>query len=312
MNAVMYSVVIPVYRSIESLPSLLHDLDELYLTLTTSLEVVFVIDGSPDNSLLFLLDELPQRSFRSKVVDLSRNFGSFSAIRVGLQETTGDYVSIVSADGQEPLSLTLNFFQLLEQESYDVVLGTRTTRHDPLTTRMFSNAYWWMYRRLINPAVPPRGVDVFGCSRKVVGHLNSLGETNTSLVGLLLWVGFRRAELPYERRIRAHGTSSWSLSKRFRYLFDSVYSFTDLPIILLQLLGLVGLSISLVVGVIVVIMRLMGNITVPGYAPIILSIAASTSALLVGMGILGGYIWRTFENSKSRPVAIVREILSFN
>jgi hypothetical protein len=158
---------------------------------------------------------------------------------------------------------------------------------------------------LINPDIPPGGVDVFGCTREVAAHISTFTETHTSLIGILFWIGYRRRLFPYVRQAREHGTSGWTTVNKIRYLFDSVYAFTDLPILLLQLIGVTGVILSMLVGLLIFVAWLMGGITQPGYTPIMIVILGSTSILLLGLGVVGSYVVRGYENSKRRPISIV-------
>ena len=310
-NASRYSIVIPVYQNRESLPELLQALESLNADLAGLLEVVFVIDGSPDDSADFLVSTLPSCRFQSLLLLHSRNFGSFAAIRSGLSQATGPYFAVMAADLQEPPELMLDFFRSLESEPIDVTVGTRTGRDDPLLSRWASALFWSLYRRLVEPEMPHGGVDVFGCNQQVRDHLIDLDEANSSLVGLLFWLGFRRKEVPYRRLRRQHGSSAWTWSGKLRYLFDSAFSFSDLPIRLLILGGATGVVISVTFALVVLVARFLRLIPVPGYAAIVLAITFFAAVNTLSLGIVGGYIWRAFENSKGRPGAVVRSTSRF-
>lgn len=301
----MISVVIPVYRNAGSLPELLAALEVLHGQLEGGLEAVFVVDGSPDDSHRQLAERLPRAVFPAQLLALSRNFGSFAAIRAGLEAARGERFAVMAADLQEPPGLILEFDRILRAGEHDVVIGRRTSRRDPLSTRLASRAFWTLYRRLVQPAVPPGGVDVFGCGRRMRDQILELREANSSLVGLLFWAGFRRAEVPYERRRRASGRSAWSLARRARYLADSVFGFSDLPIRLLLWAGALSLGTSVLLALAVIVARLSGAIAVPGYAATVVTITFFGGLNSFGLGIIGGYVWRAFENTKRRPSYIV-------
>jgi hypothetical protein len=185
------------------------------------------------------------------------------------------------------------------------VVGIRAGRSDPLPARLASVAFWWLYRRLVQSEVPPGGVDVFGCNATFRQHLLALRERNTTLVGLVFWLGFRRAEVSYVRGERRHGRSAWSLGRRIRYLLDSGFAFSDLPVRLMSLAGVIGMLLSVVLAAIVFFARLRGEIPVPGYTATVLTVMFFGGLNSLGIGILGEYIWRTFENSKGRPTYVV-------
>jgi len=307
----MFSLIIPVYRNEGSLPALLDAIEGVQSRLSQPLEVVFVVDGSPDQSFEKLRTALPGRSFPSRLMAHARNFGSFAAIRTGLQAATGEYFAVMAADLQEPPELILQFFATLESGEADVVVGQRASRLDPATSSMASRLFWWLYRKTINPDIPPGGVDIFGCNRLVLDALLQMRESNSSLVAQLFWVGFRRKAISYERQARLEGTSAWTLSKKVRYLLDSVYSFTDLPIRLLSLTGVVALVTACLLGIAVLASRLTHHIQLPGYTPTILVIVFFGGLNALGLGIVGEYVWRAYENTKARPQALVRATLTF-
>jgi glycosyltransferase involved in cell wall biosynthesis len=308
----MYSIVIPVYKNEASIPELLATLHGINKRLDSTLEVVFVVDGSPDESFQRLNAELPAVAFKSKLIALSRNFGSFSAIRIGLQRATGPYFAVMAADLQEPADLIVSFLEELAKGETDIVVGTRVSRDDPFLSKMASHAFWFLYRKLIQPELPPGGIDVFGCNAAFCRELLKLEESHSSLVSLLVWLGFRRKAIPYKRARRQHGKSAWTFSKRLRYLADASFSFSNLPIKVLLWLGSVGLLISVIFSIILLWSRLTGRIQVPGYSPIVLTIIFFGSINLICLGIVGAYVWRVYENTKRRPGAVVLREIEFN
>ena len=299
------SLVIPVYRNEEGIDSLLRAVQELSEAIG-DFEAVFVVDGSPDESHLRLLQQLPSAPFRSQLLSLSRNFGSFAAIRAGLAAAKGERLAVMAADLQEPPELILRFDEQLRTGDCDVVIGRRLARSDPGLSKLAATIFWGVYRRAVMPEVPPGGVDVFGCTRAVRDTILAIDERNTSLVGLLFWVGYRRSEVEYERQAREHGTSGWTFAKKLRYLSDSVFSFSDLPIRLLLYAGALGLLTSAVFATVVLAAKLAGQIPVPGYAATVLVVTFFGGLNCYGLGVLGGYVWRTYENTKGRPGHIVR------
>lgn len=303
----MLSLIVPVYGNEGSLPELLAAVTKLNTSLGGEFETVFVVDASPDNCYMLLRQQLPQQPFHSQLVLLSRNFGSFAAIRTGLQFAKGNRFAVMAADLQEPPELVLQMDAILRRDEADVVVGVREGRNDPLASRLMSSAFWWLYRKYVMAEIPPGGVDMFGCNRDFRDTLLTLEEQHSSLIGQLFWVGYRRSVVGYTRLERQHGKSGWTFKKKWKYLMDSAFSFTDLPIKLLVRIGAVGTVLVGVLGLVVVVARLNGLIVVPGYAMTILTIALLGSMNLFGLGIVGVYAWRTYENTKQRPNAIYRQ-----
>jgi len=302
---VRYSVVVPVYRNYDSLPAVIERLEWLADQLDGPLEAVFVVDGSPDRSAELLRELLPTSSLRSQLLCHSRNFGSFAAIRSGFLAARGEYIAAMAADLQEPVELIQGFFERLATGTWDVAIGTRTARDDPALSRFASRTYWSFYRRWVQPDMPVGGVDIFACSRKVARNFESLPESNSSLVGLLFWLGYRRVEVPYARSAREHGTSGWTSRKKIAYLLDSVFSFSSLPISVILAVGLLGSIGALVAAFVVFLSWLLGSIAVPGYSALMLVLLFATGSILFALGIVGTYVWRTFENTKGRPSSVV-------
>lgn len=306
----MNSLVIPVYKNEENIPFLLEALRELDSRIE-NLEVVFVVDGSPDASARLLETSLPATGLSAQLLVLSRNFGSYAAIRAGLAAARGERFAVMAADLQEPPELAHTMFAALEHEPFDIVIASRESRADPLSSRLASTAFWALYKRFVVPDIPTGGVDVFGCNRVFRDHLLQLDESHSSLVALLFWMGFRRKTVSYTRLERLHGKSAWTFKKKFTYFKDSIFSFTDLPIRLLTQFGALGIFLSTVMAFGVLVGKLTGLVSVPGYSATILTIIFFGALNLFGLGIIGTYAWRTYENTKRRPSALVMSRTDF-
>ncbi|MCC7515882.1 MAG: glycosyltransferase family 2 protein [Pseudomonadales bacterium] len=308
----MYSLIIPVYKNEESLPDLLAVLADMNEKLSGKLEVVIVVDGSPDNSYGILRQRLPQMPFASQLLLHSRNYGSFAAIRAGMQVASGSYFAVMAADLQEPPELALDFFRLLQADEADVVVGTRDARNDPWRSRWSSEIFWWVYRKFIIKEVPAGGVDMFGCNRQFRNELLSLDESHSSLIGLLFWLGFRRKTVAYQRRERQHGVSAWTLKKKINYLMASIFSFSDLPLKLLISFGGIGVLFSVLFSLLVMMLKVTGWVEVPGYAATILTVLFFGALNTAGIGLLGAYVWRAYANTQGRPLSVVMRAESFS
>lgn len=311
--SITYSLIIPVYKNEKNIPSLLDALEQqLTNDFGAEFEVVFVVDGSPDKSFELLSGCLPSAKFCSQLVTLSRNFGSFSAIRTGLESARGHFFAVMAADLQEPPELVGQFFRELAAGRADVVFGKRVSRSDGFLSDIFSKLFWKTYKRFVIADMPEGGVDVFGCNQAVKDVLLKFEEVNSSLVAQLFWIGFRRLYIPYERRERAHGKSAWNFNRKFRYMLDSIFSFSDLPIMALLWIGLFGCTLSIFLGIVIFLFWFFGAITEPGYTPIMLGLLFLGSLIMTSQGIIGCYVWRTSENTKRRPLAIVVSNTKFN
>ena len=307
----MVSLIIPVYKNEANLDRLLPALVELSGKSPEPMEVVFVIDGSPDRCEEILKQRLPELPLRARLLALSRNFGSFAAIAAGLQAGKGNYFTVMAADLQEPPELTLQALECLCSGQTDIVFGYRLGQADPGLSQFFSELFWWIYRTFVVKDMPPGGVDVFSCTRQVRDRLLELREVNTNLLALLFWLGFRRQFIGYRRQPRLEGKSAWNFSKKLHYCLDSIFSFTDLPIQLLLYTGIVGIGFSGLFGIVLLIAKLRGNIPVPGYTPIVLTIVFFGALTSLAFGIVGQYLWLSLQNTRNRPNFIVAESREF-
>jgi len=300
------SLVVPVYGNSATIERLVATVAGIEAEVEGGLETIFVIDGSPDDSRQKLLALLPGSGLQARVVDHSRNFGSFAAIRTGMSLARGKRIAVMAADLQEPPQLVVQFLRRLASGEVDVVAGERASRDDRGDTA--SKSYWRLYKRFVMPDIPAGGVDMFACTDAVRDEICALEAVHTSLVAQLFWVGFRRELVPYDR-LPSPGPSGWTFRRKLRYLSDSVFAFTDLPVRALWLIGLIGMGLGLIVAAAVLIAKLSGAITVPGYAATVLVIVFFGSLNMVGLGIIGSYVWRAYETLKGRPGAIVRGVV---
>ena len=276
----------------------------LYQKLNGELVAVFVVDGSPDRCYELLYNELPLQPFPSKLMLLSRNFGAFAAIRAGLELGDTERYAVMAADLQEPCELFLEMDKALKDGSFDVVIGKREGRNDPLVSRIPAQFFWWIYRKYVISDIPLGGVDIFGCNRAFRDSLLRMNEQHSSLIGQIFWLGYRRKFISYVRQPRNHGVSAWTTQNKIKYLLDSIFTFTDLPIRLLIRVGGGGAMLAGLLALIVIAGKLMGIISIPGYTITILTIIFLGSINLFGLGIIGSYAWRTYENTKARPLTV--------
>lgn len=298
------SVIIPVYYNEESL-------DELYGRVAkfsdahpdVDLEILFVDDGSGDRSY-DVIRGIAAKDDRVVAVKLSRNFGSFNACLAGLTRVTGDCAVIISADLQDPPELIGEMYHRWLAGN-KVVMAVRAQREESFFKVLFAKTYYRVFRALVDSAMPRGGFDFVLIDRLVINVLSAMREKNTTLMGLILWSGFQRVEIPYTRMRRQHGRSRWSLLKKVNYFVDSLLAFTHLPIRLLTLLGVFTCAVSLLGILYILIVTLTGRVTVAGWASVMVVMFFMFSLMMIGMGILGEYVWRGLEESRKRPSFII-------
>ncbi len=306
-----FSLVIPVFTNEANIPELIEAVGLIMINSEARGEAVFVDDGSPDRSRNRLAALLPKQPWPSQLIAHSRNFGAFLAVRTGLTVAKGGSIAVMSADLQEPPQLLAQFLDILARDEADVVFGQRQMRNDGAASDFASAIFWKLYRRLVFPEMPQGGLDTFAINSRVRDAVIEFSESNSSLIAQLLWIGFRRKIVPYVRRRRRVGRSTWTFRRKLAYMVDSFVSFTDLPIRLQIWLGIGGVVGSGAAGLLVSIASLAGRTAETGYTSIVLMLVFMCSLLLLSQGILGLYLWRAFENTKQRPLAIVSQHITF-
>ena len=301
------TVVVPIYKSQDHIPKLFEYIQQIG-DAVGEVEIVFVIDGTPDNSEQRIFLEAKKYAFKIKVVRLSRNFGVGPALHAALSHVTTSSLVIIGSDLQEPVELYIDFFRRLESGEADVFLGERLSRDDPFSMRFFSAIFWWVNRKFINSETPKGGFDGAGLSAKAGRTLSELPELNTSFTSQLQWIGYKQVFVPFHRVSRQSGKSSWTYKRKVKLFADSVYGFTGAPIAILTILGVVSTVLMVFVLFATLFASIMGWMVVPGYATIVILSALGHSVTIMGLGILGGYVHRAFENTKGRPRFVVEVV----
>lgn len=300
-----YSIVIPVYKNSEGIDDLvkrIHDLEAEFKQNSISSEFIFVVDGCPEDSYQKLLEATWNQHVTKRIYLLDKNVGSALAIRFGLRHATGKYSAVMSADLQEPISLYLEIFSELSRNDFGLVLATRISRKDGVLNGALSKVYWAIWSKVLKVDMPIGGVDVFGVNTRMREVINRVNDANTALVAMLFDIGADFKTIPYNRQTRVHGRSAWTLRKKLLLLSDSIYGYTDIPLRMLNSLGIIGVTFSLSLGASALLGRLFWGVTTPGYTTIVLAISLSTSFLLIALGILGNYVWRIYLNTSTKPL----------
>ncbi|MGG4212130.1 glycosyltransferase family 2 protein [Paenibacillus sp. FSL L8-0638] len=305
-NQIKFSIVVPVYFNELNIPHTIHRLIGLQEHLVgCDLEFVFVDDGSKDDSLKLLLEARKQDP-RIKVIKLSRNFGSMSAIQAGLNYATGDCVGVIAADLQDPPEL---FKEMIKHWKLGkkVVLATREDREESLSQKFFSNTYYYLLEKLALKDYPKGGFDFLLIDKQVVREVLHIREKNTNVMSLIYWLGHEREMVSYVRRERKLGTSKWTLSKKVKLFVDSFVSFSYAPIRFMSAIGFVTAVLSFLYGVFIIINALVGLIELQGWTTIITLITFLLGIIMIMLGIIGEYLWRILDESRERPAFIVDE-----
>jgi dolichol-phosphate mannosyltransferase len=302
------SIVVPVYFNEGSLVELHRRLAAAMASASArSWDITFVDDDSGDRSEE-VLREIQRAHAGVRVVRLSRNFGSAAAIQAGLQHAYGDCVIVISADLQDPPEMLPAMIQRW-REGVKVVLATRISRDDPFVSRVLSSLFYRVFRLVVTKDMPPGGFDFFVLDRVVARILAETSEKNTNLAAAILWLGFKREFIPYHRAARVHGRSMWTLAKKITYMYDSMLSFSYLPLRAMTLFGLLGMALAFIYAIVVLAHRLERPHEAPGWASLMVVNLFFSGMMLTAIGTVGEYVWRTFDASRKRPVFVVAEQL---
>lgn len=302
------SVVVPVFWNEQSLAPLFDELsrtEEELRTRNYNLELIFVDDGSGDNSLGELLKIKKSRP-ATKVIKLTRNFGATHASKTGFQFVTGDCFMILAADLQDPPELILEMLGKWES-GCKFVLCRRTARHDPVATRMFAALYYWLLRLFVVADYPEGGFDLALMDRALLPYIQKSGKNiNTPLFAY--WLGFKPEIIQYQRRERKYGQSRWSFSKKVKFFLDSLLGFSILPIRIISLIGVIVSLLSFGYGFMILVNTLLGHSDVRGFATIVALLSFLLGVVIVMLGIIGEYLWRIFDETNKRPESVIDEI----
>lgn len=304
------SIIVPVYFNHDNLLPLYTDLKEKVLNKLPSLnldyEIVFIDDGSKDNSYSVMQD-LQKIDDKIVLLKLSRNFGEHSAILAGLSKCTGDFAVRKAADLQEPSEMIIDMIEEYIKGN-KVVLALRESREDKWHEKLLSNLYTIAVKKLALSNMPKGGVDSFLIDRQIIDLLVDWNKSNEPVTEQILWSGFEYGSINYKRKKREIGTSKWTLSKKIKMTVDSILGFSYLPIRFITSTGIITFLISIIWILSLIIRKLANNITIDGYTSIMIIELMGFGIIMLSMGVLGEYIWRTLDVAKRTPPFIIDKI----
>ncbi len=299
------SIVVPVYYNEKSLPFLfeaLQTLEHNLLKREVALELIFVDDGSGDDSFVELL-KIKRARPATKLVKLTRNFGNIRAEKTGYRYITGDCFCALSADLQDPPALIEQMVDYwLAGEKF--VICVREERVDPPLTTFFANLFYKLVRSFVIKDYPKGGFDLALMDKTMLPYmLNSGKNINTALFAFSL--GFEPVTIRYKRQKRQHGRSRWTFAKKFNYFIDSILGFSVLPLHLISWIGITLAIVSFIYGLYVIFYVLIRGIEVPGFASLFTLTAFLSGLTLTMLGIIGQYIWRIFDEVNGAPESVI-------
>ena len=301
------SIIIPVYYNSDTLMLLYEDMKAKILGKLGDYEIVMVDDGSGDDSWS-VMNAIRELDENVKCVRLSRNFGEHAALLAGLSVCTGDCAVTKQADLQEDSELILQLYDKWK-EGNKVVLAVRGERDEPAIKKFFANLYYSIVRKTIDDKMPKGGFDCYLLDRQAIEVLLKLDEKNSSLSLQVLWIGFKSDKVYFHRKDREVGKSRWTFSKKFKLVVDSMMSFSYFPIKFMSGLGVVMAILAFIWILEVLIEYCAIGTPVKGWSTLMCLVLFSSGMILLMLGVLGEYVWRTLDATRNRPVFIVDTIV---
>jgi len=304
----VYSIVIPVLNEEKVLNELYQRLTKVMTDIGESYEIIFINDGSTDNSLK-IMKQLQTHDKRIKIIDFSRNFGHQIAITAGIDFTSGDAVITIDADLQDPPEVIPDLIKKWK-EGYEVIYGIREKRKGE---NFFKKITALIFYRLINKMtminMPPDSGDFRLIDKKVVNNLKNIRENNRYVRGLTYWIGFKQIGVPYERDKRFAGKSKYPIKKLFKLAYDAIFSFSNFPLKIATYFGFIVSFLSFLYLIYALIIKLFTNSVIHGWTSLMISILFLGGVQLICLGIIGEYIARINDEVKKRPLYIIKEII---
>lgn len=302
------SIVVPCFHNEANFP-------ETYQVILTDVvsklkdvefEFVFVNDGSKDRTLDKLL-ALQAQDARVKVVDLTRNFGEFRAIVAGLEVASGDAMVVMSADLQDPPALIVDMYHEFQQGS-EVVLACRKARNESKLKNFLANTYYKIVRLLVIKDYPKQGFDFFLIDKTVAQKLVLMQEKNSSIYVQLIWLGYPYKKIEYTRLEREKGHSMWSYSKRINLFLDTFVVFSHKPIRFFSSIGILFSLFGFGLALYYLYEKLAFNHNPSGWTSLIVVMLIIGGFQMIMLGVVGEYLWRTLDESRNRPLYLIRKV----
>ena len=306
------SLVVPCYNEAENVAAFQEAVIGAFHDCGYDYEIVYVNDGSRDATLHNLKKLFAAQKCPVKVVSFSRNFGKEAGIYAGLQQASGQYISLIDADLQQRPEIVRDMVRILDEKpEYDVVAAYQDRRGEGKVLSFFKKSFYAVINKLSSVKLQPDASDFRTFRRSVRDSILDLQEYHRFSKGIFAWVGYETCFIPYTACERAAGTTKWSFWKLVNYAVEGIIGFSTAPLRLATVLGCFTGIAAVFYLISVVIEKLAFGIDIPGYATIITLILIFGSMQLFCIGIIGEYVGRTFEQSKDRPVYIAKEILTY-
>ncbi|MDP2331568.1 MAG: glycosyltransferase family 2 protein [Reyranella sp.] len=303
----LLSLIVPVFDEEESIDLFIDTVVPILERDRLRFEVVFVNDGSRDDTLSRLLTRSGDDR-RIRVVNLSRNFGKEAALTAGIDHARGDVLIPIDIDLQDPPDL-IGSFMTRWREGYDIVYGVRSARlTDTIAKRLSANWFYWVFNSISPVRIPPNVGDFRLVDRRAVEVLRQLPERSRFMKGLFAWVGFNSIGVPYERPQRAAGATKFNYWRLWNFALDGVVSFSTAPLRAWFYVGVVIATVAVLYAFFIITRVLIFGIDTPGYASLLIAVLLMGAIQLLSLGIIGEYLGRLFLEVKGRPIYVVEGV----
>ncbi len=300
------SVIIPAYNEEPNI-NMLHDrLHKVLEKITPDYEIIFVNDGSRDNSII-LIKELARQFPQVKYIDFSRNFGHQIAVTAGLDKATGNAVVIIDADLQDPPELIGEMYKKLN-EGFEVVYAKRKTRKGESLFKLWTaKVFYRILAKITSISIPVDTGDFRIIDKKIVAVLRQMPEKNKYLRGQISWIGFNQSFVEYDRGERMAGETSYPFRKMLRFALDGITAFSDLPLKIVTYFGFFVSGVAFIVMIYALYSRFMTEDYEPGWTSLIISVLFIGGVQMIAIGIIGEYLSRMNNNIRNRPLYIIKD-----
>lgn len=307
MNKLL-SVVVSCYNEEESIPIFYKEICKISRKMSNvNFEIIFIDDGSYDKTLE-IIKKFHKKDKKVRYISFSRNFGKEAAMYAGLVASKGDYVTLMDADLQDPPSMILNMYEVIENEGYDCVGTRRVTRKgEPPVRSFFARKFYKIINKLSNIEMVDGARDYRLMTRQMVNSIIEMKEYNRYSKGLFSFVGFKTKWLEYENVERVAGETKWSFWKLFVYAIDGITDFSTKPLVISAIVGFVFCIVSFIMILVIIAKTLIFGDPVSGWPSMVCIIFMVSGIQLFCMGIMGEYLAKTYLETKNRPIYIVRE-----
>ena len=303
------SIIIPCYFNEKNIPVTAKELieNEKLFPAELTFEYILVDDGSGDGTLKEILAYKKDYPEKVIAIKLAGNVGSYNAVVAGMEHATGDCTVVIAADLQDPPELMVKMYEYWKQ-GFKLVIGNRQDRQESASQKFLSNTFHWIMKKIALKNIPDGGFDYVLFDKQIREKLLTMMEHNSNVFYLMTWMGYNYVNIPYNRKKREIGDSKWTIQKKIKLLIDSILSFSFFPIRAISVIGIILGIIAFLYGVYLIILRMLGNIEVEGWTALMVVLLFVSSFQMIGLGILGEYIWRGLDASRKRPLYVVDEV----